>query len=347
MVYGAIDLHTLHSQIRFVDDDGVLVEDMRIPTTRDRLTSVFSGRATMKVLLEASTESEWVAQHLESLGHEVVVADPNYTLMYATRSRRVKTDKRDVAALADACRLGIYRPSHRRSPAHRRLRRQLQVRDHLIRLRTKTINLVRAQLRAEGVRLRSGVAQTFKARVEQATGPEDLAQDLKPALRLVTLLLRLTDRADGPLARRARQTPTARRLMTVPGVGPITALTFMATVDTPERFATVSPPTSYLGLVPVEYSSGEQQRRGRISRSGDPTTRGLLVQAAWSLLRTHDPGAEPLKKWLRQVSQRRGRRIAIVALARRLARILFALWRDDSVFDGRRLELATLTARAV
>src|SRR2546422_9782169 len=102
------------SQVRIITEGGEVL-DRRIATTRERLTTLLWGRPHARILIEASTESEWVAQHLETLGHEVVVADPNYTLMYGHRSRRVKTDRRDVAALADACRHGIYRPAHRRS----------------------------------------------------------------------------------------------------------------------------------------------------------------------------------------------------------------------------------------
>ena len=97
MEYGAIDLHKKESQIRILTEDGEIV-DRRIATTRDRLTAVFWGRPRMRILLEAATESEWVAQHLETLGHEVIVADPNFTAMYGHRSRRIKTDRRDVAA---------------------------------------------------------------------------------------------------------------------------------------------------------------------------------------------------------------------------------------------------------
>ena len=114
MEYGAIDLHKKESQIRIVTERGEVV-DRRIATTRDRFTAVFEGRRPMRILLEASTESEWVAQHLETLGHEVIVADPTFAPMYSERSRRVKTDRRDVAALADACHRGCYRAAHRRS----------------------------------------------------------------------------------------------------------------------------------------------------------------------------------------------------------------------------------------
>jgi transposase len=105
MEYGAIDLHKKESQIRIVTETGE-VSDHRILTTRERFTHVFWGRPRMRILVEASTESEWVAQHLEELGHEVIVADPNYGLMYGHRSRRVKTDHRDVVALVEACQHG-------------------------------------------------------------------------------------------------------------------------------------------------------------------------------------------------------------------------------------------------
>jgi transposase len=108
------------------------VLDQRIATRRDRFTWVFGARPAMRILLETGTESEWVAQHLESLGHEVVVADPNYAPMYGERTRRIKTDKRDVAALAEANRREIYRPAHR--VPHRR---------------------------AEGLRLRAGAAASL------------------------------------------------------------------------------------------------------------------------------------------------------------------------------------------
>src|SRR6266498_5978930 len=100
-----LDLHQRESQLCLCDADGTITE-RRIVTSRERFTAVLGNRPRAKILLEASTESEWVARHLESLGHEVIVADPNYAPMYATRARRVKTDKRDARALAEALRLG-------------------------------------------------------------------------------------------------------------------------------------------------------------------------------------------------------------------------------------------------
>jgi hypothetical protein len=161
MEYGAIDLHSKESEIRIVTAEGEVVVHRRIATRRDVLTTVFGERPRMRLLLESGTESEWVAQHLESLGHEVVVADPNYAAMYAHRGRGIKTDRRDVLALVEANRRGIYRPAHRVSAAQRTVRRHLQVRDQLVRMRTQLINVMRGQLRSEGLRVCSGRAESF------------------------------------------------------------------------------------------------------------------------------------------------------------------------------------------
>jgi len=125
MEYGAIDLHTKESQVRIVTADGAVVKDARIATRSARWTAVFGDRAPMRILVESGTESEWVAQHLERLGHEVIVADPNYAPMYGARTRRIKTDKRDVAALAEANRLGLFRRAHRVSAAQRAVRQRV------------------------------------------------------------------------------------------------------------------------------------------------------------------------------------------------------------------------------
>ena len=154
MEYGAIDLHKRRSQIRIVTAEGAVVVERRIDTTREDLTRVFGERPRLPILIESSTESERAAQHLEQLGHDVIVVDPNYAPMYGTRSRRVKTDKRDAAALAEACRAGVYRRAHRTSAGARELRRTMRVRSHLVRQRAGVVTLLRSLLRQEGLRCR-------------------------------------------------------------------------------------------------------------------------------------------------------------------------------------------------
>jgi transposase len=138
------------------------------------------------------------------------------------------------------------------------------------------------------------------------------------------------DELDTRLAAIARQDAVVERLQTVPGVGPVVALSFRAFVDDIARFAQAGQVSAAVGLVPCENSSGERQQRGHISKAGPSEVRSLLVQAAWACWRT--TRSAHLRAWAEQLAARRGKRIAVVALARRLSRILFAIWRDGTVF---------------
>jgi len=343
MEYGAIDLHAKESEIRIVDESGCVVLERRIATTRERLTAVFGVRVRMRVLVESGTGSEWVAQHLEDLGHEVVVADPNYTPMYGSRTRRIKTDRRDVAALAEANRRGLYRPAHRVSAAQRDVRRRLRVRDQLVHVRRQAINLLRAQLRAEGVRVPTGAAETFATRFERSAVSKATRAAMAPLLELLAAVAPLIAEAEQWTRTAARADVVTRRLMTAPGVGPVVGLAYRCTIDDVGRFTTPGAVASYLGLVPREASSGERQRKGAITKAGPSRMRVLLIQSAWHVWRSPS-GSAALHAWVRRVADRRGRRIAVVALARRLARILWAMWRDGRDFDAARIGRITVAA---
>lgn len=342
MDYAAIDLHKTASQIR-VNCNGE-IQDCRIPTTRERLRLTFEHRPPMRILIEAATESEWVAQELEALGHEVIVADPNYTPMYGERSRRVKTDRRDVAALAEACRLGIYRRTHRRSRSNWALQWQLNVRDQLVWSRTRAMSVIRSVARMGGVHLITGHADSFLKRVEGADMPEAVRTAILPLQAMMRELNTQIATTDKHIAHTAESDPAMQRLMSVPGVGPITAAAFVAALDDVTAFKGPSQVTCYLGLVPREYSSGEEQRRGRIVPSAHPRVQALLVQAAWCIWRSSNPETQALREWARAIGQRRGKRVAVVALARRLARILFAMWRDQTDYAASRIRTRAAAA---
>jgi transposase len=343
MEYGAIDLHAKESEIRIIDAEGRVILKRRIATTRERLTAVFGGRPPLRVLLESGTGSEWVAQHVEALGHEVIVADPNYTPMYGARTRRIKTDRRDVAALAEANRRSVYRPAHRVSAAQRDVRRRLRVRDQLVDIRRRAINALRAQFRSEGVRVPTGAAESFAARFERAAVSAAVREAMAPLLELLAAVAPLIAQAEAWTRTAAQAEPVTRRLMTAPGVGPVVALAYHATIDDAGRFTTPGAVASYLGLVPREDSSGERQRKGAITKAGPSRMRVLLIQSAWHVWRS-PRGSAALHAWVRRLADRRGRRIAIVAMARRLARILWAMWRDARDFDVRRVGRTIVTA---
>jgi transposase len=328
-----IDVHKVASQVCIRTDEGRLVE-LRIATTHAAFAKQFGGHARGRILLEASTESEWVARCLEALGHEVIVADPNFAPMYATRSRKVKTDRRDARALCEACELGAYRAAHRSSDAARARRAQVAVRAALVDSRTKYISLARALLRQEGYRVASGSAGTFVKRVQAHELPEPLRVRLVPLLTAMTGLNEQLAAIDKELAQIVRADAVAPRLCTVPNIGPVTALTFVAVVDQVARFGSAKEVRAYLGLVPREMSSGEQRLRGRITKAGHTRLRSLLVEAAWGILRYEHASTRGLREWALRIAARRGKRIAAVALARKLAGILYAMWRDGTEFGA-------------
>jgi len=342
MEYGAIDLHKRHSWVRVVTREGTVVVERRIDTTREQFAAVFGGRPRLRVLLESGTESEWVAQTLEGCGHEVIVASPTYALMYGHRDPHIKTDRRDVVALAEACRLGIYRRAHRVSAEQGERRRQLKVRDQLIRQRTALINLLRAELRREGIRLRACSADVVVRHYAQLGVPVALRQMLEPLLTMLrtvqTEIVTCTDALEAVAA----TDPIVRRLRTAPGVGVITGLTFRAVIDDAERFADARSVAAYLGLVPREDSSGTRQRKGGITKRGPTNLRVLLIQASWVIWRQRKGGGA-LYAWVHSLATRRGKRVAVVALARRLSRILYAMWRDETDYRVPSLTPATTT----
>lgn len=328
MEHVGIDVHKNQSQVCIVGEGGERVE-RSVRTERSRLRELFGARERSRIVIEASTESEWVARCLEEAGHEVIVADPNFAPMYATRSRRVKTDRRDARALAEACRLGAYRPAHRTSDAQRQVRAQLAVREALVRTRSRFISVVRSLLRREGLRVRSGEASTFGRRVRELEVPAPVAVAVEPLLAVLEGVNGQIAAADRELGRGVREDADLRRLTTVPGVGPVTATMFKATLDDVGRFGSAGQVAAYLGLVPREHSSGERQQRGRITKAGNARARSLLIEAAWLILRGKRPDTAALRTWAERIAARRGKRIAAVALARRLARILYAMWRDE------------------
>jgi transposase len=332
MDFIGFDLGKVSSQVCVIAEDGELIE-RRIKTDREHISELLAQRAPARVVIESSTESEWVARYLEELGLEVVVADPNFAAMYATRSRKVKTDKRDARTLAEACRLGAYRPAHRTSDRQRHVRAQLAVREAMVRTRSRYISLISTLLRRDGLRIHnSGYVPSFLKRLAHLELPAALGEEIAPLLVLLRSLNEQIKRADEKLAQLAEGDEVVARLRTVPGVGVVTATSFVSTLDDAARFAGAKEARAYLGLVPSERSSGERQQRGHISKAGPGRARHMLVEAAWCILRRKNAANASLHDWAAGIAARRGSRVAVVALARKLAGVLFAMWRDSTAF---------------
>jgi transposase len=301
-----LDLHKRESQLCILADDGTVIE-RRIVTSRERLTATLGDRPAARILLEASTESEWVARHLESLGHTVVVADPNYAPMYATRARRVKTDKRDARALADALKLGAYRVAHRVSAERRHVRAELAVREALVRTRTRYIALAKALVRRDGLRVAGSEAHLVAKRIGALELSDTLAAELLPLFQVLAPINDQIAAADRRIEALTRADPSVALLTRAPSIGPITASGIVSTIDDVTRFRSAHHFEAFLGLAPGERSSGEKRRVGRITKAGNSRARYLLVEAGWRILRSTGDDTAALRAWALTIAVRRDR----------------------------------------
>src|SRR3954467_9110276 len=204
MDFIGFDLGKVSSQVCILTEDGELIE-RRIKTDREHISELLGTRPPTRLLIEASTESEWVARYLEELGLEVVVADPNFASMYATRSRKVKTDKRDARTLCEACRLGAYRPAHRTSDRQRHVRAQLAVREAMVRTRSRYISIISTLLRRDGLRIDTGYSPSFLKRLARVELTAALREEIAPLLCLMVSLNEQIKAADEQLARLVKE----------------------------------------------------------------------------------------------------------------------------------------------
>ena len=286
MVYGAIDLHMRYSQIRIIDEAGMVLRDQRVPTTRERLRAAFASDGAMRILVETGTESEWVAQALEAAGPR---GDRGRSELRADVRRddaRIKTDRRDAAALAEANRRGWYRvdasdvggaagdETDVAQPAVARA-------DAVGRGESAAVAAAAIGLSPRHRQLRDGAT-----RRRPAGGPERARRDAGAAVRQIAALTTEIHALDARLQTRTASDAIVARLRSVPGVGLIVATTFRAFVDRHERFAHAGQVSAAIGLVPREDSSAERRHRGHITKAGPRELRSLLIQAAWVCWRT-------------------------------------------------------------
>jgi transposase len=334
MDHVAIDLGARKSQICVRSSEGEIVEEKRWETWD--LKRFLAGRPKSRVIVETCAEAFGVAAVAKELGHETRIVPATLVRTLGVGARRMKTDQRDARALSEvSCRVDL--PSVHIPKVESRARKTFcGMRDSLVGARTKVINTVRGWLRGQGCRLGKGSRATFTDRVRAACGAE-LPGYVERQLRVVEQLTVEIDQADKELEAEADQNEICRRLMTAPGVGPLTALRYVAAIDDVGRFSNAHQVESYLGLVPGENSSSERQQRLSITKAGPPALRWVLVQAAWALrTRCRQPTAVPLQLWAHRIELRRGKRTATVALARKLAGILYAIWRDGTEYDASR-----------
>ena len=323
----AIDLGGRESQICVRDAAGQILQEHRLRT--EQLAAFLQKRPPGRVIVETCAESLAVADWAREFGHDVRLVPATLVRSLGVGARGVKTDRRDAQVLSEVS-ARIELPSvHLSSQTARQRKALCASREVLVKARTKLINHCRGWQRTQVRRIRTGSSETFAARMQHSQ-PE-LPGHIGRVLQVVEQLCAQLCELDKELSELAKSDELCKRLMTVPGVGPVTAVRFAAAIDEVERFQSSHSLQSYLGLVPGERSSGDSKQRTGITKAGDTRVRWTLVQAAWSAWR-HRPN-DPMVRWARQVAQRRGKHVAVVALARKMAGILYAIWRDGTHYN--------------
>lgn len=342
MNYCGIDIGGLSSYAYVTDAGGRKRWSGPVATTKEALKSRLRRflRGGLAVAIEAGNQTAWVYEVLVELGAEVTVVNPAKVKLIA-ESRR-KTDKVDARILCELLRLnGLPRPVHMPGPEARGLRGLLAARRQLVSARTKLCNVVRGMLRQEGVRLPPRALST-------KVGWERLLVDSFAHPHLMTIvrayyqsfeaLWRSIRELERKLAEREREEPRAARLQTIPKVGRIAALTFLAAVDDVDRFGSSRKLVGYSGLAPTVRQSGERTEYGSISRQGRRELRAVWVQIAHLVAHDRHRPTQPLRTWFNRVARRRGKKTATVALARRLLVIAYHLLRNETEYDATRLK---------
>lgn len=331
MQHVAIDLGGRESQVCVRAEDGRILHESKIATVA--LGSFLKRQPPSRVVLETCAEAFGVADQVLSYKHEVRVVPATLVRSLGVGARRIKTDRRDAQVLSEvSCRIDL--PSvHVPTELARERRCMCGAREELISVRTALINCARGWARTQLLKLKSGDAVTFSARVREAASkqPSGLPEYIERVLKTVDTLNEQLTAADKELEELAARDPLCQRLMSVPGVGPVTSMRFVAAIDDVSRFPNAHAVQSFLGLTPGENSSSERRQRTGITKAGPAAVRRALTQAAWNL-RRYRP-LDPITQWAAQIEQRRGKFVATIAVARKLAGVLFALWRDGTRYE--------------
>jgi transposase len=331
--FAGLDVSVKETSVCIVDDAGKIVREARVASEPEALLQVLTNTIYRfkRVGLEAGPLSQWLYIVLAEAGLPVICVETRH-MRTMLKAQINKTDRNDARGIAQMMRVGLYRPVHVKTLRSQKLRVLLT---HRKLLQSKAIaieNDLRASLRNFGLKVGMVGTVKFEERIKELVeNLPDLAVLVEPLL----IVRRIVREQLGILHRRllalVQDDDVCRRLMTIPGVGPVVALTYRVTVDVPARFRNSKAVGAVFGLTPAKYQSGENDRTGAISRCGDEMMRMMLYEAAQSML-VRTVKWSWLKAWAMKIARHRGTKKAIVALARRLAVIMHRMWVDGTEF---------------
>jgi transposase len=331
-----LDIGDKYSYLCFIDrENGEVVEDGRLRTTPEALRRRFASEQPMRIAIEAGTHSPWVSRLLEECGHEVLVANARKTrLLYANRRKTDEVDAENLARLARLDPKLLYPLKHRgeEAQAHMAI---IRSREALVSSRTQLVNHVRGTVKSFGARLPKCPARSFHKRAQEHI-PGPLLPALDPILEQIGSLTERIKDYDRKLEAISKESyPETELLQQVEGIGPLTALTFVLTLEDPHRFEKSRSVGAYLGLVPARNQSGDRDPQRRISKEGDEMLRRLLVSGAHYVLGPFGSDSD-LRRHGEKIASRGGKnskKRAVVAVARKLAVLLHSLWVSGEVYE--------------
>ena len=344
-----VDLGDQWSHYCILGLEGETLAEGQLRTTREDFATFFKGLNAARVVVEVGTHSAWVQEVIRGYGHEVLVANPR--LMEGSKRRKRKNDRIDANKLA---RLGRVDPQSLHPIEHRskEVRQDLVIiraRDVLVAARTELINATRGLVKSMGTRLPKCSSPSFTQKVEEAV-PVEIRDALLPLVRMTAALSDCIQGYDKKIEKLGSEKYGHTALLRqVKGVGPITSLAYVLTLENPERFVKSRDVGPYLGLVPKQEDSGESQPQLGISKAGDRMVRRLLIGSAHYILGPFGPDTD-LRRYGLRICERGGKNAkkrAAVAVARKLAVLLHCLWVSGEVYEPLRHGMSAATAHAV
>jgi transposase len=329
-----LDLGDKMTTFCLLSPEGAVTETGQLATTPLAFQNRFSNRERMRIALEVGTHSNWLSRLLDKMGHEVLVANASKLALISKNTR--KNDRNDAELLARLARFEpeLLSPLKHRSQQAQMGRSIVKMRKSLVESRTKLINSIRGTMKSLGYRIPSCPAESFHKKTWPI--PDAIRSEIKLMMDIISSLsvsIKTLEKKIDQLI--AVQHPEAQRLLEIKGVGPVTALFFVLTIETPERFAKSRDVGPYLGLVPRQDQSGAVDKALRISKTGDKYLRTLLVQCAQHILRKTSPNCV-LKQKGKVLSAGGGRvakRRAVIAVARKLAVVMHRIWSQKETYD--------------
>jgi len=332
--FAGLDVSMEETHICVVNQDGAVVQQMKVASTPvDIEGGLAAAPACRRVVFETGRMAPMLYHGLKERGVPIVCVESRQAHQALKSLATHKTDRNDARGLAQLARTGFFKPVHVKSlPAHA-VRSLIIARKKLVGQRVTLDNQIRGLAVVFGVRLPRALSPAFIAKaLEASEGITGLSAAMRGLAAARTAVLSAVTAIDRDMKKLARASDACRRLMTVPGVGYITALAFTAAVDDPSRFRRSREIGAYFGLVPRRYQSGEIDYTGSISKNGDRRVRTLLYEAA-NVLLTRYKRPLKLKDWAVAIAKRSTMRKARVALARRLAIIMHAMLRNGTEFN--------------